>query len=153
MIVSYNRLLVKGSSCQAGGIYLFTLMLVLVAICGCGKSGLEKMPVRGTVTFNRQPVADGDIRFVPIEGTKGPTSIGNIVTGQYTIEARGGVPAGKHRVEIRIFGKATQSPAQADTLMEAAAADNVGPPIYNGPQSPLRAEVPGENNGVYDFQI
>lgn len=45
----------------------------------------------------------GQIRFVPIEGTKGPTSGADIVDGKYTVVNRGGVPFGTHRVEIRAY--------------------------------------------------
>lgn len=56
--------------------------------------------VRGAITLDGSPVADGQIRYVPIEGTTGPVTIARITSGIYVCEAKGGVPVGKHRVEI-----------------------------------------------------
>ena len=81
-------------------------------LAGCGGS-LDIVPVHGTVKFNGRPIPDGQIRFVPIEDTKGPASTGNIVAGEYKIEARGGVPVGKHRIEIRVIGSAPAREAVA----------------------------------------
>ena len=77
------------------------LVLSLIVMCGCGFGQSDVVKVFGTVTYGGQPLGKGQIRFRPIEGTKGPTSGAEIVNGQYTVTNRGGVPFGKHRVEIR----------------------------------------------------
>jgi len=81
---------------------LFILAVALHGMAaGCGSdSGLKEATVNGQVTYQGQPIEEGEIRFVPIKGTKGPASLGTINQGQYTITARGGVPVGSHRVEI-----------------------------------------------------
>jgi hypothetical protein len=57
--------------------------------------------VYGTVTVDDQPVDLGQVIFVPIEDTKGPTSYSPIDAGSYRVEGpRGGVPLGTHRVEV-----------------------------------------------------
>ena len=56
--------------------------------------------VRGAATLNGSPIEDGQIRYVPIEKTVGPTTIARITNGEYVCDAKGGVPVGKHRVEI-----------------------------------------------------
>ena len=83
---------------------------MLTVLFGCGGSGLERVPVSGKVTFNGQPVPDGQIRFVPLEGTAGPASIEVIRNGVYAFDAKGGVPAGSHRVEIRSYDPNTPQP-------------------------------------------
>ena len=78
------------------------LGIVLIVAGGCDWSGHSNVvEVFGTVTYGGQLLDMGQIRFVPIEGTKGPTSGAAIMNGQYTVTNRGGVPFGKHRVEIR----------------------------------------------------
>ena len=47
----------------------------LLAIAGCGqKSDLEKVILRGTVTYDEKPIPNGEIMFYPIEGTRGSTA-------------------------------------------------------------------------------
>jgi hypothetical protein len=85
----------------------FHLLLCLLAMpvtTGCGRhSELEMAVVSGTVTYEGKPLEDGEIRFVPTGDTKGPTSATVICNGRYEVAARGGVPAGMHRVELRAF--------------------------------------------------
>ena len=77
---------------------------MLLLLAGCGRSGgLEMVVVSGTVTYQGKPIEDGDIRFIPTGDTKGPTSGAPIRNGRYEITARGGVPAGIHRVEVFAF--------------------------------------------------
>jgi hypothetical protein len=67
---------------------------------GCGARGIETVPVVGRVTFEGEPIKEGRIRFFPVEGTAGPMTGTEIQEGQYEVRNRGGVPVGKHRVEI-----------------------------------------------------
>ena len=126
------------------------LLALNVLLIGCG-GGLDVVPVHGTVNLNGKPIPDGEIRFVPIEDTKGPASVGNIVAGEYKIDARGGVPVGKHRIEIRVIGR-TGAGSGAGVMSAEGAVGNVGPPIYDSPKSPLTCEVsPDEDE--YNFDI
>lgn len=71
---------------------------------GCGGADtLERVEVRGKVTFAGKPVQNGEIRFFPTQETKGPVSGAPIVDGKYDVTQRGGVPVGSHRVEIEAF--------------------------------------------------
>jgi len=78
--------------------------LLMIVAAGCGKrSELEKVVVSGEVTYQGEPVADGDIRFEPMPGTDGPLSGAAIRDGKYVAKGRGGVPVGEHLVRIRAF--------------------------------------------------
>ncbi|WP_145247842.1 hypothetical protein [Aeoliella mucimassa] len=78
--------------------------LALAFSTGCGKSGgLDKVVVEGDVTYDGNPVQNGEIRFHPIEGTEGPVSGAPIVDGHYRAVAKGGVPVGKHSVQIEAY--------------------------------------------------
>ena len=98
----------KSQMCVLGA----TLALLLG---GCGKqqSGITKVVVQGTVTFDGEPISNGEIRFYPAEGTQGPVSGGPIKDGKYVAKGKGGVPVGKHTVDIRAFRPESRS-AQAD---------------------------------------
>jgi hypothetical protein len=79
---------------------LITWLTSLVAI-GCGPAdGLERVMVSGEVSYDGQAVEVGRIRFVPLAGTAGPVTIEVIDAGRFVTSTSGGVPVGKHRVEI-----------------------------------------------------
>ena len=78
--------------------------ILLLTIAGCGSDdGLQRVRVHGTVSYQGDPVMDGQIRFCPESGTEGPISIVKIVEGNYTHEVNGGVPAGKHRIRVQAW--------------------------------------------------
>lgn len=70
---------------------------------GCGKEGLERAIVGGTVTYQGQPLKEGEIRLVPRDGAKLPSSAGYIVDGAYTLDAKGGVPVGTYTIQIEAY--------------------------------------------------
>ena len=76
-------------------------LLLLVSILGCGRtSDMPRAIVEGTVTYDGQPIEKGRIRFEPLPGTRGNLSVGVIDHGEYRIDDFGGVPVGKHRIEL-----------------------------------------------------
>ena len=78
------------------------LLSLLVAFSGCGpKSDLQKVVVSGKVTFEGQPVGNGQIEFHPMKGTRGPVSGAPIKDGEYRAHAKGGVPVGLQKVKIK----------------------------------------------------
>ncbi len=82
--------------------------VVLLAGCG-GEPEAERFDVKGTVTFDGQPVAYGTMTFIPKQGDRGGAS-GNatIENGSFDTSKRGeGVIGGLHRVIVSGFdGKA-----------------------------------------------
>lgn len=118
---------------------LGTLLLV-----GCGSSsGPEKIVVEGNVTFDGQPIPNGEIMFYPIEGTPGSVAGGPIKDGKYTAKSRGGVPVGRHRVEIRAF-RAPSKPQTGPDAVEGGAAEQYLPLQYNA-YSELTSVVDASN--------
>jgi hypothetical protein len=67
---------------------------------GCGDHGPQRVVVSGVVTYNGKPVPDGAILFVPGTTSSGPTSGTAIVNGKYKADAHGGVPVGRHAIQI-----------------------------------------------------
>jgi len=118
----------KRYSHRSNSIYILRVA-VLAGIVGCGPGGPEKALVSGTVTFDGHPIELGKIQFYPIDGTSGPVASASIVDGEYRIENKGGVPVGRHRVQIEGYRKATV-PAPGISL-EDTAADQYVPAKYN----------------------
>lgn len=76
-------------------------LLAVTSLIGCNSSDqLQRVIVSGAVTFKGKQVEKGQIRFIPIDGTKGPVTIDPVDQGQFTTKNTGGVPVGTHRVEI-----------------------------------------------------
>jgi hypothetical protein len=121
--------------------------LAVLAGCGGGNSGLQKVIVSGTVTLDGSPIADGNVRFYPIEGTKGAVSGGPIHDGVYAAHGKGGVPVGRHRVEIQAYRPAKGQPASS----EGASIEQYLPPRFNE-NSTLTAEVTTETEKL-DFAL
>jgi hypothetical protein len=97
------------NTCNAIVRQLSSLAIALLAATsiGCGQSSdLDKVIVRGAVTLDGQPIPNGELRFIPTNGTKGPISGGPIKDGAYVAQGRGGVPVGEHRVEIKAYRSA-----------------------------------------------
>ena len=132
-----------------------TIAASLLLMAGCSKDGVPSKIVYGDVTCGGEPVALGRVRFVPIDETPGPASTGSVVDGEYRIESRGGVPLGKHRVEVfprkktgrKVMGAHSLEPAEVDEIVL------LGPPEYEGPNSPLVREVTDDMDGRIDIEI
>lgn len=89
------KILVRTALCLSIGTVLFT---------GCGKSsGLQKSEVSGKVTYNGEPIRDGDISFQPDQGTAGPPSSGTIKNGVYRLDGEWGLAAGTYKVKINAY--------------------------------------------------
>lgn len=123
-----------------------------IVLTGClrGTDGVDRVVVRGTVTYNGKPVKDGNIRFVPQHGAKAPVSGGSIVNGQYEIGMRGGVPVGKHHVEITSFRKLPKRYADAPEGMVPK--EQLLPKKYNT-ETELEQEIISGQSLTLDFPL
>lgn len=136
----------------------FTLMgLPLVCCIGCGSRGTERAIVSGTVTLGGKPLAQAEIRFVPIEGTQAPISGAAIVDGRYKVRAKGGVPVGTHKVVIEAFrplpGVRAHEADDDNPLANLGPKEQYVPARYNQ-QSELRLVIPpGSSLLVRDFEL
>jgi hypothetical protein len=119
------------------------LLLLAIAPLGCGGSGPETYPVSGTVTFDGQPVPDGDILFVPADG-KGLPDPGKIENGEFSFDAK----PGPKRVEI----EASRQTGPVDTSMGMAPRQPYIPACYNT-ETTLTAEVTPDGPNEFDFPL
>jgi hypothetical protein len=134
---------------------LMELTLAAAFLGGCSRStGPEMVVVRGTVTYQGKPIEDGEICFVPLGDTKGPTSSASIRNGHYEVLARGGVPVGTHRVEFSAF-RIIPNPAP-DTRGAAPGEppkEQCLPEKYNA-RSELKVTIePGQRKMTRDFNL
>ncbi|MBN1394977.1 MAG: hypothetical protein JW959_08135 [Pirellulales bacterium] len=129
------------------------LTLLLLIPVGCGyRSSLDRKVISGTITIGGEKAPRGFVRFVPIEGTQGPATSARISDGEYRATNRGGVPFGKHRVEI-----AAQRPT--GEMIDLGGGqfteklEQIGDKKYAGKDSPLRVEVNADSKDRMDFEI
>jgi hypothetical protein len=130
-------------------------MSFLVCSIGCGGSS-SRLPVEGAVTFDGQPIAEGQINFIPAPGTAGPTAGSVISAGRYSVPAEKGLKPGKYRVEIsalRATAQKTQTFNAVTGATDASAAyESYIPPRYNA-KSELTAEVNAGGPNQFDFHL
>ena len=139
-----------------------TIVLLLVG-AGCGGKTDEwnRAAVRGRIMLGGQPLQSGTITFFPIGGTKGPAAGGEIVDGEYSIEAAQGPVVGLNRIEIRSVqktGRMVRSPAAVEAdgpyvegrMVEEFA--DVVPKRYNT-YSELEREVQGEIVNEFNWEL
>jgi hypothetical protein len=123
------------------------LLSLLSTSVGCGDG---KVRVRGTVTFDGQPVDNGVISFEPADG-RGPNTGSAITDGRFELSGPAEATPGKKIVRIRASrptGRRIESgpPAPPGTLVDELEA--YIPAQYNA-KSTLTAEiVPGKVNEI-----
>jgi len=116
--------------------YLFFLLPWYV-LAGCGPTPPVTHVVTGTITFDGEPVADGEIKFIPQDKVRG-LDAGPIKGGKFSVA----VKDGKHTVAIT-GGKMTPFPPGKKGLHgETEMMRNFIPEKYNE-HSELTAEVAG----------
>ena len=133
--------------------------ILLNCVCGCGGGAIERASVKGTVTFDGDPVKDGMLELIPTGGTEGPSTGDVIKDGKFDIpKDRGPVP-GKYRVQItatRSTGKVEVQGVAGSTggLSGGGTVDKVEmfiPDIYNT-KSTLTLNVESGTNEE-DFEL
>lgn len=100
-----------GRTLQAAGVCGLLLLL------GCGgDSGpsYTRFPVKGMVTIDGEPIADGSIGFTPDPdaGVQGPAAFASITNGAFEIPQDRGVVAGQHVFEIEVYGPRPSDPEE-----------------------------------------
>jgi len=123
---------------------------LFVSGCGSSTSGEKTYPVSGTVQFEGEPVAAGEIIFFPADPALRP-NVGTIRDGDYRFEAK----AGPARVEIRASkptGKML-SPPPGESGNSVPEMKSYLPAAYNTDSklSVTVSENPSEN--TFDFQL
>lgn len=124
------------------------LVCVVIAACGCGTKNVAS--VHGKVTLDGEPVAIGNIAFVPPSGS-GSRAAASIEQGGYTIPASDKLAPGTYRVEVSWHKPTGRKIASADPGMMIDETREAVPAKYNT-DSTLRAEIAG-GEVVKDFAL
>lgn len=153
---------VEGMAGAKGLSWLGCFVVALGAASGCGRGGgIDKSIVQGKISYQGTPLTDGQIRFNPIDGTKGPASIAFIENGQFRFTARSGVQSGKFQVEVLSYrpipGAKPYTAEQADGHPEIKVGDipreQFIPPKYNA-KSTLDVTIEAGNGEITkDFDL
>lgn len=122
------------------------VLALLAAIVGCGADD-ERRTLAGMVTVDSAPLADGAIRFEPVDG-QGPTAGATIVDGRYQVD----VAPGKKRVAIEGFRPGgTTGPNSYPGMSGLETKEQFVPEKYNG-ASTTEIDVTADNNAL-DFSL
>jgi hypothetical protein len=121
--------------------YALPLLGLLVA-SGCGEQREPLYPVSGEVTFEGEPLAEGTIAFVPLDG-RTPHST-PVTAGKYEVE----LPAGPQKVII----EASRFIGPEDKVMGLRPREQYLPDKYNV-DSTLEIDVKAEQENKFDFPL
>jgi len=125
------------------------LFCLAAVFAGCGgETGPKRYEVIGVVSFDGQTLPDGDIQFLPAEGT-GTVDGGKIAAGEFALD----VTARKKRVEIRAT-RETKEMVPSGAMpgqMEPKREDYI-PTRYNT-ASTLTAEVKAGYKNIFEFKL
>lgn len=115
-------------------------------LTGCNSSGLIQLS--GTVTLDGQPVEEGSISLMPVDG-KGVTGGGLISNGTYTAESSPGEMA----VQIYAYKTVEKANPTTEEIERGLSTDRVQllAPVYNR-QSKLRIRVSSSERN-FDFPL
>ena len=115
------------------------LIVLLMSFAGCGSN--SALPLRGMVTLDDQPVAMGNIVFLPL-ASGGPKAAAAIENGSYSIPADQGLKPGKYRVEISWHKPTGRKIPSADPGMTIDETREAIPAKYNS-DSTLTVDLDG----------
>lgn len=130
---------------QLRGIVALTVLGLLPVLAGCGEGKPAEYPVSGTVTYDGEPLADGNVYFkMKDQGEirSFPISGGNF---------EGQAPAGNWRVEIVAFKEGPMVEPMPGEPAEPSQ-ENYIPKRYNF-ESTLSAEVTAEGPNEYSWDL
>jgi hypothetical protein len=119
------------------------LLLGVLILVGCS-SGPPECSVEGFVQYRSEPVADGIIRFVPIDNTIGPGGAGEIRFGKFAVTTPG-MRAGNYQVMISAFAETGRTLASDGTTPPIKEKRQVLPPKFNV-NSSLQVQLAGGLN-------
>ncbi len=131
---------------------LISLLSVPGTLSGC-QSAVSQVAVNGAVTFDSEPVEDGQVAFEPLSA--GKMHFGVITNGKYSIPREYGLPPGQYRVRItasRSTGKLAQTNSFISEDMSREIKDEFIPAKYNT-ASELTITVEPVAEETHDFLL
>jgi hypothetical protein len=131
---------------------LMALLFSVVAVAGCNDSG--RYPLKGSVTFDGEPVEWGYVQFSPMAGTTGPTSGADVKNGTYAVATERGLFKESYRVDVKAWKRSSKK-FSIDTVtgekVEGGGVKQFLPKKYND-DSELTVEI-GGGQSEFDFDL
>jgi hypothetical protein len=128
------------------------ILLATLVLSGCSDGGdePERVVVSGKVTWQKNEVKDGIIRFIC---DSGPSAQGPIRDGSYLIDYKGGVPVGNCRVEVEGFEEQDIKDSGSTLIaMPKKVGIQIIPQQFNR-ESTLRVEIAAGKINEHDFHL
>lgn len=125
--------------------FAILLSLICLAAVGCGSAG-EGVLVAGAVTYNGQPIDQGEIIFTPAESSK-PSVAGQIAAGKYECQ----IPPGRNQVRITAYREVPGKVDRSNPGEESPVVEMYLPDQYNA-RSTLEVSV-DQPNAALDFPL
>ncbi len=144
---------------------LCVLLVSVIAVCGCGDSLPDRVPVSGKVTYNGAAVEGAAVVFVPVEGGPAATATTDAV-GQFklsTFEAHDGAVPGSYTISIAKTKQTGGKVMTADEEHEAVlAGKEIQPPTFedlvptrykSSSTSGLAEDVTEDGENIFTFEL
>lgn len=132
----------------------YFLVLMLLAVCGCGGDGIERTPILGKLTIQGEPLGGASIEFTPAGSSDTPGAMGvSDTSGKFEVisSRRGdeGIPPGEYKVRVSLFADADGTPLPSDAMQaDHPFAYEAIPAPFSGIGSPLKVSIPKEGGEV-----
>lgn len=124
---------------------LAVVAILFGALAGCGPTGPKLYPVAGTVTWNGQPLPEGDIVFAPASPGE-VEDAGKVVAGKFAFQARPGAK------KVKIMANRSEGPI--DPQMGVAPRVQYIPPQFSSAEkTTLTAEVTENGKNEFEFTL
>lgn len=136
-----------------------TALLLLTLAVGCSDTcdSFQRVPVKGKVSFDGQPLSKGVIRFLPDSSVAGRNVEAVVTNGEYALGKTSGPVAGKHRVEIEAtyhlsFSRDDEAAYATQVQLNGALSSNPIPAQFNR-QSQLTTDIPKDGSDQLSFYL
>ena len=124
-----------------GGAWIGLLMFA-IGLVGCNRAA-ARYPVSGAVSWNADPIQEGDIIFEPEDSNQLPEA-GKVINGRYEMKVTAG------RKKVRLF--ASKEKPTPNKAMGPGERESIIPPDYNA-RSSIIAEVTPTGPNQFDFHL
>jgi hypothetical protein len=130
--------------------------LSMAIALGCGGMSGGRQEVTGTISYDGQPVEEGQIIFEP-ESDGSRLATGQIKAGKYQIAAEHGPIAGTYRVRIEAYRKKRDPripphPYLGEGAEQGVVAEQYLPVEYNA-RTTLQVEIKDGEENIHNFDL
>jgi hypothetical protein len=136
--------------------YLFIILLSLLFVTGCNNNNPQgRVPVRGEVTLNGQPLAQGNVLFSSLPGTTPMVATGSpIKNGTFSLSAEHGlIPDQEYLVQFSSVEEVPGTRIETNNPMETKVETrNIIPSRY-GIESKETVTATKKSPNVYRFEL